>query len=155
MKKLGVDCGNVIFHEWTGKPLPGSLETLRKIAASGEFDEIHVVSKANTLARAFFRLRLRSLDFWDHTGIPRENLHFCRRHKSKAPICKKLGITHFVDDRIHVLSYIDPKSDRYALNPKLKRDSKRHPETVESVTTVHSWEELEKILLPKTIAVRS
>jgi hypothetical protein len=154
MKKLGVDCGNVIFREWTGKPVPGSLETLRKIAASGEFDEIHVVSKANTFVRAVFRLRLRSLDFWDHTGIPRKNLHFCRRHKGKAPICKKLGITDFVDDRIHVLSYLNIEGDRYALNPKLKRDLKRHPETVESVTTVHSWEELESILLPKT-SVRS
>jgi hypothetical protein len=148
MRKLGVDCGNTIFHEWNGKLLPGSLDTLQKISESGAFDEIYIVSKANTAARALFLLRLRSLKFWKRTGIPRKNLRFCRRHRDKAPICEKLGITDFIDDRIHVLSYISVEGKRYALNPKRKKDFKRHPDTVRSVTTVASWKELEELLLP-------
>ena len=148
MKKLGVDCGNTIFREWNGMLLPGSLDTLQKISASGTFDEIHVVSKANRLVSVLFRLRLRSLDFWEQTGIPRKNLHFCKRHKDKAAICKKIGITDFVDDRLHVLSHLDLEGERYALNPTRKREFKKFPKTAEDVTIVASWKELESLLLP-------
>lgn len=148
MKRLGVDCGDTIFYEWNGRLLPGSLDTLKKISASGAFDEIHVVSKANRLVRVLFRLRLRSLKFWDHTGIPRKNLHFCKKHKDKADICKKIGITDFVDDRLRVLSYLDIEGERYALNPTRRREFKEFPETAEDVTIVASWKELEHLLLP-------
>jgi hypothetical protein len=148
MKKLGVDCGNTIFREWNGMLLPGSLETLQKLSASGTFDEIHIVSKANRMVRIFFRLRLRSLDFWKQTGIPRKNLHFCKQHKDKAAICKKIGITDFVDDRLQVLSHLHIEGGRYALNPTRKREFKKFPQTAEEVTIVSSWQELEHLLLP-------
>ena len=147
MKRLGVDCGDTIFHEWNGKLLPGSVDTLQRLCASGTFDEIHLVSKANRLVRVLFRLRLRSLDFWEQTGIPRKNLHFCRRHKDKAAICKKIGITDFVDDRLRVLSHLDIEGKRYAMNPTRKREFKRFPKTAEDVTIVTSWKELEDLVL--------
>ncbi len=149
MKRLGVDCGNTIFHEWNGKLLPGSIDTLQKICASGAFDEVHVVSKANRFVQILFRLRLRSLDFWEQTGIPRKNLHFCKRHKDKAAICKKIGITDFVDDRLHVLSHLSNiEGKRYAMNPTREREFRKYPKTAEDVTIVTSWDELEELLLP-------
>lgn len=135
--------------------MPNSVDTLQKLCASGAFEEIHIVSKANTVARAFFLLRLRSLKFWKRTGIPRKNLHFCKRHKDKAPICEKLGITDFIDDRLHVLSYLKIEGNRYALNPTRKREFKKYPETAKSVTIVASWKELEELLLPIPISVAS
>src|SRR6185312_12621556 len=100
MKRLGVDCGNTIFDEWNGVLLPDAVETLKRIAESEHFDEIYIVSKANVVARMWFRVRFYSLNFWDTTGIPRKNLYFCRRYKDKAAICEALQITHFIDDRL-------------------------------------------------------
>ena len=37
--------------------------------------------------------------------------------RDKAPICERLGITHFVDDRLDVLAYMETVEHRYLLGP--------------------------------------
>jgi hypothetical protein len=145
---LGVDCGDVIFDEWTGVLVPDSLDALKKIVGSNHFEKIYIVSKAPPIAQIYFRMILRSLDFWEYTGIPREHLYFCNAYKDKAEICERLGITDFVDDRLQVLHHLDSaKVNRYALNARRRREYFKYPETARSVKIVESWTELSSVLL--------
>ena len=144
---LGVDCGDVIFYTWGGS-VPGSLASLREIAASGRFKEIHIVSKAHPVTRAIFLTRLRALDFWNYTGIPREHLHFCLHYEDKAEICAGLGVTHFVDDRLRVLQTLRTVPNRYALREGGPRPAeiKAYASALTGVTPVNSWQELRQLL---------
>lgn len=49
--------------------------------------------------------------------IPSDHLYFCILRSEKAPICEKLGVTHFVDDRTEVLSHMKSVPFRYAMAP--------------------------------------
>lgn len=146
---LGVDCGDVIFYAF-GRRLPGSLASLRAVVRSGNFQEVHVVSKASIVTRAIFLARLHAMDFWNYTGIPRENLHFCFRYEDKAAICETLGVTHFVDDRLRVLRTLATVPHRYALRkggPRAEELATYGAPSLAQVTRVDSWEELRNILL--------
>ncbi len=139
MRVLGVDCGDVILNVWSG-PIPDAMDSLRAIVQSGRFEKVYIVSKAHPITRIIYLAWLSHLDFWNYTGIARRDLYFCLRHKDKAPICEKLGITHFVDDRFEVLSHLKTVPYRYALAP-----TKPHP--FKDAIVVHSWKELLPLLL--------
>jgi hypothetical protein len=117
-RKLGVDCGDVIFSSWKGISVQGSFDNLRSIAASRRFDEIHLISKIDPVTEYAYRKWLEVNGFWGATGISAKNLHFCRQHEDKAPICAELGITHFVDDRLRVLRSLTTVPQRYAQKPR-------------------------------------
>jgi hypothetical protein len=92
---------------------------------------------------------LRFLGFERRTGILRKHIYFCRRHRDKAVICERLGVTHFVDDRLKVLRHMKNVPYRYAFDPK-KRDFKKYPEAIDGTTVVQSWGELVPLLLDTT-----
>ena len=106
MKTLGVDCGNVILYHYVGI-VPDAFESLQAIVQSGHFENVYIVSRASLIGRAYFLLRLRRLDFWEKTGVSRKNIYFCRKDSQKITICKKLGITDFIDDRLPVLEHME------------------------------------------------
>jgi hypothetical protein len=57
---------------------------------------------------AISREWLQYVGFWQATGIPRGNLEFVPKRADKAPVCKRLGVTHFVDDRLDVQEHLRP-----------------------------------------------
>ncbi|WP_405166157.1 hypothetical protein OG203_14385 [Nocardia sp. NBC_01499] len=61
-----------------------------------------VISKCGPRIEQRTRQWLDHHDFYDRTGIQRENLRFCRQRADKAGHCADLGITHMIDDRIDV-----------------------------------------------------
>ena len=145
MRILGVDCGNVILYPF-GRIVPGAFESLEVIVQSGRFDAIYIVSRANIISRTLFLLRLRRSQFWEKTGIPRGNIYFCLKNRRKIDICKKLGITDFIDDRLSVLKHMESLKCRFAFSPT-KSNMKHYPEIYPQVIAVRSWEELRPILL--------
>lgn len=123
-QRLGVDFGRVI-NDGTSHPdgddtvflsggdaeamrtpaMPGAMEVLADLVT--RFDgNVWIVSKCGERIQ---RRTLRWLDHhsvYDHTGIPRGNVRFCRQRAEKALHCRELGITHFIDDRADVLSHL-------------------------------------------------
>ena len=117
--RLGVDIGRVIIG---GGTVPGSSDTqffsgdtarmLAMPAVPGAFDtlarlvprfgQVWLVSKCGDQVRRNSLQWLDHHDFAARTGIPRENVRFCRKRPDKAVHCADLGITHFVDDKIDV-----------------------------------------------------
>ncbi len=143
---LGVDCGDTIFHYITGVPVAGAIDSLTRIAKSGRFDEIHLVSKVDRFSEYFYRFTLWRIGFWRRTGIPRTNIIFCRRYADKAPICERLGVTHFVDDRLEVLTALGAVPYRYAFKPR-PREAARYSHLARNVVTVTSWAALLSLVL--------
>src|SRR5687767_13287048 len=117
--RLGIDVGGVIIDrvadgsdtsffgdQYLLTPaVPDAFATIAALLKGRFAGEGHVVSKCGKNTERKTREWLAHNGFHDVTGIPPERIHFCRKREEKAPICARLGITHFVDDRLEVLSY--------------------------------------------------
>lgn len=124
---LGVDVGGVIVALADGdvdtsffgsRPLEtpataGVFDQLAVLTAGPFAGRVHVVSKAGPKVAANTRDWLAHHRFFERTGIAATNLHFVRERRDKAPVCRRLSITHFVDDRLDVLAYLDTVEHRY------------------------------------------
>ncbi len=76
--------------------------------------------------------------------VPPKRVHFCGERNEKARICKKLGITHFIDDRLEVLSYlVGIVPHLFLFCPWAPEDKPfQHLVTEGKVTVVKSWRQL-------------
>jgi len=83
-------------------PVAGALETLAALARRFA-GRVWLVSKCGPKVQERTRRWLARHRFFEATGIAPAHLHFCRDRKEKAPICGRLGIGVFVDDRVDVL----------------------------------------------------
>jgi hypothetical protein len=115
--RLGVDIGRVIiagdgpdtsFVGGTDEEALRAPEVDGAVAAIARLvpqfgRRVWLVSKCGPRVQARTRLWLARQRFFERTGVPENNLLFCRTRPEKAPICLKLGITCFVDDRVDVL----------------------------------------------------
>lgn len=118
--RLGIDFGRVI----QGAALPdgggdtaflagGDAEAMRTPPSDGAFEALArlvpyfggrawVISKCGPRVQQRTRQWLDHHDFYRRTGVPRENVRFCRKRADKAGHCAELRITHMVDDRLEV-----------------------------------------------------
>lgn len=124
---LGVDVGGVIVRRvardedtsfFGSQPLrteavEGVIEALALLTAGPFEGRVHVVSKAGPKVAANTRAWLEHHAFFHRTGIPAEHLTFVRERADKAPVCVRLGVTHFVDDRVDVLAHLTSVGHRY------------------------------------------
>src|SRR5438046_7596997 len=67
---------------------------------------VWIVSKAGVRMENAARGWFEKERFFERTGMSADHLLFCRERMGKAPICQTLGITHFVDDRIHLMQIL-------------------------------------------------
>ncbi|MEV0724531.1 hypothetical protein AB0I37_17350 [Micromonospora purpureochromogenes] len=153
MGRLGVDVGGVIIELSDGNedtsffgdnylrtpPLDGVFEALAALVPL--FDEMYVVSKCAEPTEQRTRDWLAHHDFHARTGIGPERLRFCRTRPEKGPIAAELGLTHFVDDRLEVLSHLDTVPHRYLMRPR-EDEVAAHRAHLAGVQRVESWPEL-------------
>ncbi|MEM7010963.1 MAG: hypothetical protein AAF585_05710 [Verrucomicrobiota bacterium] len=121
--RLGLDFGKVImgavingkadtsflgtsFEDAMKSPATeGAVEAVAELVDRFE-GEVWIVSKCGPSVENKTKGWLKHHDFYGQTGLQRKNLRFCRKRPDKAPICKQLRITHFVDDRADVLQHM-------------------------------------------------
>ena len=114
---LGLDVGGLLaarateyadtsffgFRPMETPGVPGAREAVARLSAL--FEHRHsVVSKAGPKVAALIREWLGLHGLLGPSMIPAANLFFVRQREDKGPICKKLGVTHFVDVRLDVLT---------------------------------------------------
>lgn len=152
---LGVDVGGVIIRRagfgddtsfFGSQPLrtpavDGMFEALATLTEAPFAGRVHVVSKAGPTTAANTRLWLEHHKFYDRTGISAENVHFVRHRADKAPICERLGVTHFIDDRVDVLDFLTTVPNRYLFLGGLG-EAEPPREIPEWATVAHTWDEL-------------
>jgi hypothetical protein len=153
-RRLGVDIGRVIIHgdgpdtsfiggsdadALRAPPMAGALEALARLARALE-GRVWLVSKCGPRIEARSRAWLARQRFFETTSIAPEHLHFCRDRRDKAPICKRIGIQCFVDDRGDVLEAM-----RGIVAHRLLFGAHAAPRA--DVTPVPTWYEAEAAIL--------
>lgn len=137
MRILGVDIGGVIIDRqndgtdtsFFGKnylqttAVAGVFSALKRLVEAGF--EVHLVSKCGPAVEGKTRRWLDHHCFFERTGVPADALHFCRTRPEKGPICERLGVTHFVDDRLDVLDCLNSVAELYLFRPN-PADAARH-----------------------------
>lgn len=138
--KLGIDIGRVLIspdgHGTGGDTsfIGGSIQdALDTPPYDGMMDvvpelvqlfggQVWLVSKCGPVIQEKSRLWLRHHRFFERTGIPPENLRFCRERPQKADHCRQLKITHFIDDRPDVLRCMEGiVQHRYLFGPQKRQ----------------------------------
>ncbi|MBQ0992627.1 hypothetical protein KBX08_21365 [Micromonospora sp. H61] len=157
MRRLGVDIGGVIIepadddadtsffgaHYLRTPAVGGAFDALAALGPA--FDEVHLVSKCGEATERRTREWLAHHDFPARTGVPVERVHFCRTRPDKAPIARRLDLTHFVDDKLEVLGYLASVPHRFLFRPR-KAEVAAHAALLPHVRRVESWSELTSLL---------
>lgn len=129
---------SMLSADWRRTPYaPQAVDILRVLNADSEFaGRIHLVSKCGPKIEERSRIWLTDTGFAEETGITPERWHFVRERADKAPVCERLGVSHFVDDRIAVLQHMSAVAHRYLFAPK------RLKQIPKWATVVWDWREL-------------
>ncbi len=158
---LGVDIGGVIIDRANDSmdtsffkdryleamAVVGALETLKRLSAERFGGRVFLVSKCGPRTEECTRHWLGHLRVYELLGIPIDHVHYCRERHEKAPICEKLQVTHFVDDKLEVLGYLKSVEYRYLFNP-VEREVRKFAHHLPSVRRVESWNEIQQELMP-------
>lgn len=162
--KFGVDIGGITIdrvNNTTDTSFSGD-RYLETHAVPGVFDALHVLNHRKFKGEIYFIPKcgevveektvhwLEYNQVFRRTCIDPSHIFFCRERKDKAVICKELGITHFVDDRLEVLGYLKGIVPyRFLLNSQ-SEEVQEHKQHLVDVTKVDSWLELKEQLLAKS-----
>ncbi|HEY7064312.1 MAG TPA: hypothetical protein VII06_22740 [Chloroflexota bacterium] len=152
---LGVDVGGVIIDRVDDAAdtsffgdnylqttaVPGAFAALERLNAGRFAGRVYLVSKCGARVQAKTLAWLQHHGFYAATGIAPEHVHFCRKRADKADVCAALGITHFVDDRLEVLSYLETVPALYLFRPDADEVA-RYADFLPQVRQVASWDEL-------------
>lgn len=120
-KVVGVDLGNVVIGGGTTSPetnpeaedtsffgdnflktprIPGSFEAVAELAK--KFD-VWIISKCGQKVQDKSLAWLEHHNFFEITGVKREQVIFCRKRNEKAGIAQSLGLFAFIDDREDII----------------------------------------------------
>ncbi len=161
--RLGIDIGGVIiqridgdsdtsFHkDFLSTPeVADAIEAIRDIVGSRFGDRVWLISKCGPEVEGLTRHWLDARRFFQRSGVPQDNTRFCRERAQKAAICEGLGITHFIDDRLEVLSYLKSVESRYLFQPR-PDEVGRFAQHLHGVRVVHNWSEIRDDLAPRQL----
>jgi hypothetical protein len=156
---LGIDVGGVLIerahanddtsffgsHPMETPAVEGAFKAVAELCAGPFAFRVHIVSKAGPKIAALTREWLETQRFFAATGVPAANVWFVRRREDKHDVCRRLGITHFVDDRVDVLTTLDTVAHRYLFTGGLGSDPL--PSDVPDDIEVHAtWAELARAI---------
>ena len=123
-------------------PQRDALEVLTRLQSGAFTGRIYLISKARERMQERIRQWLDHVDFFEITGIDRRDLIFVLTRPEKAPICARLGVTHFVDDQVAVMQLLQRVVPRLYLmtNDPLHRRAPYYE-------VIESWLALEEALV--------
>lgn len=161
-ESLGVDLGNVIIdHVGFGTtpeffrsgdynvipPVQGVLEALRCLNRERFYGNVFVVYNASDVADQKIVSWLKSHDFFEQTGISPERVRRTQNGRNKSSLCELYQATHFIDDRLEVLSHLVGKvRSLYLLRPQQK-EVEQYQDFIVHVKQVQSWDDIVQSLI--------
>jgi hypothetical protein len=143
---IGIDLGETIVTrknttDGTSVFFPDVVRVIRRIVNLA--DKVHIISRVNRVQEERSKAWLQQADFFAITGIPRENLHYCREREDKAEIGRRLGVTHHIDDRPEVMVHFDDSVVKYLFRPE-PLDVVSYFNKLKNTKVMSSWTEIEK-----------
>lgn len=119
----------------------GAFDVVRRIVKKVGKDNVFVVSKCGENVERKTLLWMTQYKFSAITGVELGNVRFVRKRPEKADVAKKLGLTHFVDDRADVLECLDGIVPmRYLFGPQ-KDDIEKVKQRL-GILHAGTWEDL-------------
>jgi hypothetical protein len=79
--------------------------------------------------------------FHERTGVDVSQVVFCAERAGKEALCRRIGATHMIDDRLDVLQYLSFVPHRILFRPR-PAEIAQLAHILPDVTRVESWEEL-------------
>jgi hypothetical protein len=120
--RIGCDIGGVLtrrarttkhttkqpkWHDNVKTATFGCVEAVKSLVDLVGPENFYFVSKAKPPTQAKIRVWMNQImNFWKRSGALEKNLIFCDEAigpEGKGPIVKRLGLTHFIDDRVDIL----------------------------------------------------
>ncbi|HEY6593893.1 MAG TPA: hypothetical protein VI011_07255 [Asanoa sp.] len=161
MESLGVDVGGVLIvpddevedtsffgANYLRTPaMPDAFAGLAALVRDRFGERVHLVSTCSESTERRTREWLAHHDFYARTGVAPRHVHFVRTREAKAPVAASLGLTHFVDDKLEVLSYLVTVAHRFLFHPRTQEIA-AHRARLAGVRRVETWPELVSALLP-------
>ena len=156
METLGIDIGGVIIVQVNDSadtslfsknyldtvPVTDSFETIRVLVEQKFSDRVWLISKCDT------RIKMRTLawlehhKFWSQTGVSPDHVRFCKQRLDKVRICRKLGITHYIDDRAEILVAMrGAVKNRLLFNPR-PRELRKFKSRLRGEKIVNCWQDV-------------
>ena len=160
--RIGLDFGGVIVsaaaarsptddtelhdpREVLDEPLSGAIEGVSRLVEATDGD-VWIVSKAGAKMQARTLRWLDDTSFYSRTRLSKDHVRFCLTREEKAPVCVELGITHFMDDRVHLMQILrNVVPNLFLFSPLQQR--KAIPSWV---TPVSNWSEATAVILRAT-----
>lgn len=119
MNNIGIDLGNTIVGngQLNNKTYvdPDCFNVLKLIIKN--FDNVYIISRVNSEQRDHSLKWLAESDFFNKTGIKRENLYYCWERRDKAIFAKALNCSIFIDDQPEVIYNLDKNIYKLLINP--------------------------------------
>ncbi|MBN2610188.1 MAG: hypothetical protein JXB00_01385 [Bacteroidales bacterium] len=152
---IGIDFGGVILsaQKNTSKedtPLDGesnyllsppndlAFNGIKKLIMKFGREHVFIISKAGKKMQHRTEAWMEAHDFFNQTTINPAHVIFCNTRADKKLHCQMLGVTHFIDDRIHVMQLLNGTvPNLFLFGEKQKNKSAR-----KWTTLVEDWEEL-------------
>jgi len=160
---LGVDIGGVIMDGANDRSdtsffsdnylrttaTADSFEVLGELVAQRFGDRVYLVSVAGPNTQRKTREWFAHHRFHEMTGVRPDHINFCRRRFDKVDICRALGITHFIDDRLEILGFLHPLVQNLFLFAPDTREVERFAHHLPHVHEVPTWQALKKEITPR------
>ena len=118
-------------------PLKNAAKTIKSLVKLFGSDNIFIISRCPEYAEDVILQWLDNQKFFTDINLDRSNVYFCRERAGKAPIAKRLQLTHFIDDRIDAL---DAMKDIVANRILFTGGSNHHnTEIDDNIIVLDSW----------------
>jgi hypothetical protein len=158
---LGIDIGGVIIERVDNSAdtsffganylrtpaILNSFNAIGRLVGERFHENVYLISKCGVEVERKTLHWLENQGFYDKTGIHPDKILFCRKRSEKAGLCQRVGVTHFVDDRLEVLGYLDSVPYQYLFRPQ-SDEVVRFRQHLHRVQTVQIWQEILDALLP-------
>ncbi len=124
-----------------------AIESVKKLNEAKFKGNIYIVSRHGPEGPKRILEWIHHKNFFEITGIPEDHFYPCAERHEKEGIVRKLGITHFVDDRAEVLGHMVGVVPHLYLFQNLAENKEEFSHIRDQMTFVESWDELMPLLL--------
>ncbi|MEX0917435.1 MAG: hypothetical protein WDZ90_02855 [Candidatus Paceibacterota bacterium] len=159
---LGVDLGNVIIdHNGFGTtpeffqsgdyniipPVSGVFDALSQLSKERFGGNIFVAYNATDVADQKITSWLEAHDFFQKTSVSRYRVRRTQNVRNKLSLCGFYKATHFIDDRLEVMSHLIGKVENlYLLRPQ-ESEVEQYRCFLPYVVRVQTWQEILRLML--------
>jgi len=104
--KVAFDIGGVIVNKTSREPYPEALISIKLYVEKLKPENVYILSKAkDKWIKANIELFER-LDFYNVTGVTKDNVIFVDEYVDKRKKCEQLDITYMIDDSVKVIRFM-------------------------------------------------